>query len=166
MLHAILYWQCFMLYSIGNASCYTLSAMLHAILYWQCLMLYSIGNASCYTLSAMLHAILYRQCFMLYFISSRDASCYTLSAMPHAILYRQCRPPLMAILYRQCLMLYRYCCVPHANKVGNLRLLRKKVSVKLASFQVREGAEKVQKQGRDERTQEDYPTSAKNTHQM
>ena len=28
------------------------------------------------------------------------------------------------------------------------------------------GLKKVQKQGRDERTQEDYPTSAKNTQQM
>ena len=41
-----------------------------------------------------------------------------------------------------------------------LNLLGKKVSVKLDSKLGKE-LKKVQKQGRDERTQEDYPTSAK-----
>ena len=44
-------------------------------------------------------------------------------------------------------------------------LLGEKIFCK-TSFQLEMSLEKGQKQGRDERTPEDYPTSAKNTHQM
>ena len=45
-------------------------------------------------------------------------------------------------------------------KQGSFKKLGKKVSVKL-DFKLGMELKKVQKQGRDERTQEDYPTSAK-----
>ena len=52
-----------------------------------------------------------------------------------------------------------YLCSIHRGDSGII-VLGKKVSVKL-DFKLGMELKKVQKQGRDERTQEDYPTSAK-----
>ena len=97
-LHAILYHeQCLMLVLmyIGNASCYTISAMphastlsampSHAILYEKTHMLHAIlylSNASCYTASANASCYLRcgLECFMLYSTGNASKS-YTLSAM-------------------------------------------------------------------------------------
>ena len=64
--------------------------------------------------------------------------------------------PTSAVYFRRCKVVFLRSLISALF----LYLLRKKVSVKL-DFKLGMELKKVQKQGRDERTQEDYPTSAK-----